>query len=187
MPGKNGFHRELEKQRPYLVRYASLQLRDPDAVQDAVQETLLAALAGEANFAGRSNLRTWLTGILKHKVVDTIRRQSRVTAISGDAEGGGPDFDELFETNGHWVEHPAAWTDPDAALAQRQFFAVLEKCLKKLPKRTAQAFMMREHLGSDTGEICNELGVTSTNCGVMLYRARMALQQCLEINWFARR
>lgn len=137
MTAQSAFRSDVEKQRPYLVRYATLQLRDSDAVQDAVQETLLAALAGEANYAGRSNLRTWLTGILKHKIVDTIRRQSRETSISGDGEGDDSDFDELFEANGHWVEHPAAWSDPDASLQQQQFFAALEDCLAKLPKKTA--------------------------------------------------
>ena len=63
--------------RPYLVRYASLQLRNPDAAEDVVQETLLAALAAQASFEGRANLRTWVTGILKHKIIDTIRRESR--------------------------------------------------------------------------------------------------------------
>jgi len=180
------FRSEVEKQRPYLVRYATLQLRDPDAVQDVVQETLLAALAGESGFGGRSNLRTWLTGILKHKIVDTIRRQSREVAISGDMEGDGSEFDALFEANGHWREHPAAWTDPDSALSQRQFFQVLEECLKKLPMKTARVFMMREHLGSETAEICKEMSVTPTHCWVLLHRARMALQLCLDRNWFGK-
>jgi RNA polymerase sigma-70 factor (ECF subfamily) len=177
---------EIERQRPYLVRYAALQLRDADAVEDVVQETLLAALAGETQFEGRSNLRTWLTGILKHKIVDAIRRASREPALEADPEDGTEAFDRLFEANGHWVEHPGAWTDPDAALEQKHFFEVLERCLEKLPPKTSRAFMMREHLGSDTGEICKELGVTATHCFVLLYRARMALQQCLDANWFAK-
>ena len=186
VPAQNEFRIEVEKQRPYLVRYAALQLRDADAAEDAVQETLLAALAGKAGFAGRSNLRTWLTGILKHKIVDAIRRASRETTIPGDTEGDASEFDQLFEANGHWVEHPAAWDNPDSSLEQKQFFAVLEECLARLPARTAQVFMMREHLGSETEEICKELCVTPTNCWVMLYRARMSLQQCLQTNWFAK-
>ena len=136
----------------------------------------IAALGAESSFGGRSNLRTWLTGILKHKIIDTIRRQSRETVISGDAEGNDSEFDRLFEANGHWVEHPAAWTDPDAALTQQQFYKVLEECLKKLPKKTAQVFMMREHMGLETDEICKELGVTPTHLWVLIYRARMALR-----------
>ena len=185
MTVQSDFRRQVETQRPYLVRYASLQLRDSEAVQDVVQETLLAALAGEAGFGGRSNLRTWLTGILKHKIIDAIRRASRETLVSGDP-GEGSGFDELFEADGHWVEHPAAWSEPDASLEQRQFFAALEECLKKLPNKTAQVFMMREHLGAETAEICKELSVTPTHCWVLLYRARMALQQCLDRNWFGK-
>ena len=176
------FRTRVEAERTYLLRYASLQLRDRHAAEDAVQETLLAALAGESGFAGRSNLRTWLTGILKHKIVDAIRRASR--------DGAAPDPDDadldslLYDRRGHWAEPPQAWPDPDASLEQAQFFAVLELCLERLPAKTAQAFMMREHLGFETADICKELGVTPTHCWVLLYRARAALRECLQTNWF---
>jgi RNA polymerase sigma-70 factor (ECF subfamily) len=184
MSRDSDFRAQVEAQRPYLVRFASLQLRDPHAAEDAVQETLLAALSSPASFAGRSNLRTWLTGILKHKIVDAIRRAGRETALGAGAGGEVSEFDALFDERGHWSEMPAAWQDPDASLEQKQFFAALEECLARLPAKTAQAFMMREHLGLDTGEICKGLGVTPTHCWVLLYRARMALRQCLETNWF---
>jgi RNA polymerase sigma-70 factor (ECF subfamily) len=172
------FAARVEEERPYLLRYARLQLRDSHAAEDAVQEALLAALAGEASFGGRSNLRTWLTGILKHKIVDAIRRRSRdPEPLPETAE-----FDALFDETGHWNEAPVAW--PENSLEQKQFFAVLEKCLSALPAKTAQAFMMREHMGYETDEICKELAVTPTHCWVLLYRARMALRQCLETNWF---
>ena len=181
------FRTQLESLRPYLLRYAALQLRDAEAAQDAVQETLLAALEGQARFAGRSNLRTWLTGILKHKIIDTIRRSSREpsAATLGLSLEDPDDFDALFDARGHWIEFPAAWSNPDGALEQSQFFLVLEDCLNKLPEKTARAFMMREHLGMETAEICKELGLTATHCWVLLYRARMALRLCLQANWFA--
>lgn len=179
------FRTQIEGLRPYLLRYAALQLRDSAAAEDAVQETLLAALAGESGFAGRSNLRTWLTGILKHKIVDAIRRQSREQPAS-DFEPGSDleEFDGLFDRRGHWHEAPEAWQQPEGALGQKQFLAALETCLRALPERTARVFMMREHLGLDTSEICKELGITATHCWVMLHRARMALRLCLEMNWF---
>ena len=178
----NDFRARVQAERPYLVRYARLQLRDAAAAEDAVQEALVAALAGEAGFSGRSNLRTWLTGILKHKIIDTIRRQSRESAAHGD-EAEAADLDALFDESGHWREAPTDWGDPDALLRQKQFMAALEACLAALPAKTAQAFLMREHMGFETTEICKELAVTPTHCWVLLYRARMALRECLEKTW----
>jgi len=186
MPPPADFRSQIEAQRPYLLRFASLQLRDAAAAEDAVQEALLAALAGEAGFAGRANLRTWLTGILKHKIVDAIRRQAREPAMPREAEDGLEDFDALFERNGHWSELPAGWGDPDGALAQSQFFRALEMCLERLPQRTAKVFMMREHLGLETPEICKEFDITPTHCWVLLYRARMTLRECLQQTWFGK-
>jgi RNA polymerase sigma-70 factor (ECF subfamily) len=175
----------VESLRPYLLRYAALQLRDAAAAEDAVQEALLAALVGEAGFAGRANLRTWLTGILKHKIVDVIRRQNRERPVESlEPDGQADDFDGLFNRRGHWEEAPDAWEQPEGALGQKQFLAALEACLRALPERTARVFMMREHLGLETSEICKELGITPTHCWVMLHRARMALRLCLQTNWF---
>ena len=176
------FRSRVEEERPYLLRYASLQLRDPHVAEDVVQETLLAALAGEAGFGGRSNLRTWLTGILKHKIVDAIRRLTRETAVATDGE----EFEALFSERGHWVDAPATWTEPEGSLEQKQFLRALEECLTRLPAKTAQVFMMREHLGFETPDICKELGLTPTHCWVLLYRARMALRECLQLNWFSK-
>jgi RNA polymerase sigma-70 factor (ECF subfamily) len=186
MAAQDDFRKQLETLRPYLVRFAGLQLRDAAAAEDAVQEALLAALAGEAGFAGRANLRTWVTGILKHKIVDVIRRQAREPALPVEAEEGSEEFDGLFTRNGHWAERPAGWADPDGALEQSQFFRALQMCLERLPARTARVFMMREHLGEETGEICKELGITPTHCWVLLYRARMVLRECLQQTWFAK-
>ena len=181
------FRVQVEALRPYLVRYASLTLRNRDAAEDAVQETLLAALSSEARFEGRSNLRTWLTGILKHKCIDALRRARRESPLAGDdAEAAGADFEALFDEREHWREPPAGWDDPDGALHQKQFLQALEACLAGLPARTAQVFMLREHAGFETAEICKELGITSSHCWVLLYRARMALRLCLEKNWFAK-
>lgn len=164
-----------------------VQLRNATHAEDVVQETLLAALQGAAAFQGNSSVRTWLTGILKHKIMDHFRRQSREAPLEGlEDELSVDDFDGLFRANGHVANTVPApsWGDPEAAFSQERFFAVLERCMSRLPKNTARAFHMREVLGMGTEEICKELGITATNCWVLLYRARMSLRECLQTDWF---
>ena len=183
------FAQELERHRSYLLRVAHLQLRDRDSAEDVVQETLLAALSG-SGFSGKSSVRTWLTGILKHKIVDVIRRKQRdATPVAALAPEGSEldvdDFDALFREDGAWQTPPAAWGNPEESLQRREFFDVLDICLERLPAATARVFVMREVLELETDEICKELAITANNLWVILYRARVALRMCLEENWFA--
>jgi RNA polymerase sigma-70 factor (ECF subfamily) len=181
--------REVESFRGYLTRYALLQLRDQSAAEDAVQETLLAALQGGARFSGRSTVKTWLTGILKHKIIDQVRRQLREQPLlqDGDDERTESDIaDALFQPDGHWQSVPSRWGDPDNALETKEFWAIFEMCCKLMPAKTARVFMMREVMEFTTDEICKELGITSTNCWVMLHRARLSLRECLQTKWFGR-
>ena len=175
------FAAEIETHRRYLMRIAQLQLRDGDLAQDVVQDTLVAALTGAAGFDGRSSLKTWLTGILKHKIVDAIRRKQKAPVPLAALD----DVDALFRPNGAWDAPPADWGDPEAALNQREFFDVMEFCLEKLPPQTGRVFVMREVMGLESEEICKELAITANNLWVILYRARMALRACLEKHWFA--
>ncbi|MSQ70877.1 MAG: sigma-70 family RNA polymerase sigma factor [Betaproteobacteria bacterium] len=162
------------------------QLRDPSAAEDVTQDALLAALQGADRFAGQSSVKTWLIGILKHKIIDHIRRRAREQPMELPAEEcRSDDLDAFFEDNGHFLDPPREWDDPEAALEQRRFFDTLERCLQALPKVTARVFVMREVMGVETAEICKELTISPSNCWVMLYRARMSLRACLEKNWFA--
>jgi RNA polymerase sigma-70 factor (ECF subfamily) len=180
----------LTDMRRDLLRFARLQLRDDALAEDVVQEALAGALAGGREFAGRSALKTWVFAILRNKIVDAIRERSRsinVSALSADEESMDETFDSLFKPNAHWQpdEAPAAWGDPEAALGQEQFWAVFEACLEHLPANTARVFMMREFLEFDTDEVCTELAISTSNCHVILHRARAGLRRCLEENWFA--
>ena len=177
---------QFDAHRGYLLRVARLQLRNDELAEDVVQDTLLAALQGAAGFSGKSSVKTWLTGILKHKIVDAIRRKTSAPELTTLAEESQiDDFDALFDSTGHWENPPADWGNPESDLERREFFDMMDFCLEKLPPNTARVFMMREvmELGSD--EICKELSITSTNLWVIMYRARVSLRECLERNWFA--
>ena len=177
------FTAELETLRPVLLKYAQLQLRNSAWAEDAVSEVLLVALEKPQSFAGRSQLKTWLIGILKHKLVDQVRRNSREMSLTAE---DGEDLDEsLFRPDGHWREPPQDWGDPEHCLAQADFMRVLEACVENLPGQQGRLFMMREWLELDTEEICKVLSISPTNLWVMLHRARLRLRECLQLNWFA--
>ena len=172
-----------------MLRFAQLQLRDAAAAEDAVQEAMLAAFDGERRFAGRSALKTWVFAILRNKIVDHIRLQSRTTNVSAlapDEESLDQSFETLFKGNDHWrpEDRPTNRGDPEEALRQQRFWDVFDACLNHLPENTARVFMMREFLEFETAEVCRELRITVSNCNVILHRARNGLRRCLEKNWF---
>jgi RNA polymerase sigma-70 factor (ECF subfamily) len=176
---------ELEACRPALLRYARRALRNPADVEDAVQETLAAAIASPEAFGGRSSRLTWLLAILKHKIVDIYRRQARETPLAEALDGDALDDDDaLFTPDGHWRESPASWSGPESALVQRDFLQVLQGCIACLPERMARVFTMRELLELEVSEICDALDLTPNHCFVMLHRARMRLRLLLEQRWF---
>jgi RNA polymerase sigma-70 factor (ECF subfamily) len=180
---------EIESHRGYLVRYAISQLRDPQLAEEAVQEALLGALEGIGGFDGRSTLRTWLTSILRFKIIDIQRRLTlERTRVEIDDERLTEEheawLDDMFDDTGHWKSPPQAWNDPEAALEQRRFWEAFEMCLAGLPATASRDFFKREVLGEDTPLICSQEKITSSNCWVILHRARIALRMCLERNWF---
>lgn len=148
---------ELAKLRPQLVRFAMRRLRNRHQAEDAVQEALLAALEGRERFGGESSIGTWLTGILKHKIVDALR---------GEARGESLEYDAL-------VSHDH---DPELGLARRRLLEALDARLEQLPACAARVFVLREVMGMDTAEVCRELSISRSNCWVMSHRARRRLR-----------
>ena len=175
---------DIQQHRPYLLRYALLQLRNHDLAEDVVQETMLAALEARNRFAGDSSLKTWLTGILKHKVLDAIRRKTREQPLTPADDEQQETVETLFKKDGHWQQMPATWGDPEQALENRKFWEIFERCSQLMPERTARIYMLREVMELTTEELCQEFSITPTNLWVILHRARLALRECLEIKWF---
>ena len=130
---------QIHTHRTYLLRVAMLQLRNHEVAEDVVQETLVAALQGAAGFSGRSSIKTWLTGILKHKIVDAIRRRAREPAFAQlEEECQVEDFDALFDASGHWENPPADWVNPESELSRQQCIDNMQYCLDELPSTTAR-------------------------------------------------
>ena len=175
----------LTEHGDYLFRMARRQLHSDELAEDAVQETLLAALAAQARYAGDATPRTWLTGILKHKIIDLIRRQVREVELPRDADGEEA-VDSLFQQDGHWAEPIRPWGNPDTEAELSQLRRVLDECADRLKPTMAHVFSLREVAGMETAEICKELGITPTNCWVLLHRARLFMRQCLELNGFSK-
>lgn len=168
-----------------LFRYALTRLRRRQDAEDAVQETLLAALRGRQSFRGDSAERTWLVGILRHKIVDRIRAAARDDGerLADDGEEGA--FDSgLFQ---HWRRPPGRWLGDPAQLSEdNEFWMAVRHCFGSLPERQAHVFALRTFDQLEAEEICKQTGITATNLWVLLHRARLRLRACLEGNWFAK-
>jgi RNA polymerase sigma-70 factor, ECF subfamily len=180
---------EVETHRGYMLRFATAKLRDADQAEEVVQEALLAALDGIGSFSGQSTLRTWLTSILKFKIIDFQRRviseRAHFASAPQEEDSADPEWQEkMYDDTGHWQPRLKAWGNPDVALEQKQFFDVFERCMDKLPGATGRVFFKREVMGVETDEICKEEEISASNCWVMLHRARLALRECLDRNWF---
>lgn len=186
MAGKNTTDPErwVDQYGDYLYRFAVSKLRDESTAQDVVQETFLAAFKGLDRFSGNSSEKTWLVGILKHKIVDYIRKASREKTYE-DVSIAEDRVDDFFDRKGRWKPGQAEWLiNPRKAFEEKEFWDVFEDCLGHLQDRLRAVFVLREFDGLPAEEICEELDVTPTNLWVMLYRARARLKICLQENWF---
>ncbi len=173
-----------------LFRYAQLRVNNQALAEDLVQETFLAAIKGRAQFRGGSTVKTWLTGILKNKVIDHYRKKNRTESLQAAAAFYEKEEGELFSSDGHWNYQsdrlPADWS-PEQVLKtdRREFMASFHACAAKLPERIRQVFILRELEGVSSPEICSQMQISQQNLWTILHRARMALRDCLQATFLA--
>jgi RNA polymerase sigma-70 factor (ECF subfamily) len=180
----------VDKHGDCLYRFALMRLRDETAAEDMVQETLLSAIQSLNSYGGKSTERTWLTGILKHKIIDHYRKNSKTIQIA-DEDTDLSGVERLFERPDVWDGH---WGDnfrpvdpeqlPDQVLERGEFWKVMNGCLSALPMRVANVFTLREMDGMTSEDICDALDLSASNFWVIMHRARMQLRRCIEIRWF---
>jgi RNA polymerase sigma-70 factor (ECF subfamily) len=168
----------VERYGDALYRYALARLRRPHEAEEAVQETLLAALKARGQFRGESHPRTWLIGILHRKILDQMRAAARAAPADED------DLNAWFDRWGHWRRSPRPWADPAAAAERADFWRVVRHCLAALPARMAEAFALRTLDDCPPAEVCRDLEISAGNLWVLLHRARLRLVRCLEVHWF---
>jgi RNA polymerase sigma-70 factor (ECF subfamily) len=175
--------RWLEEHGDYLFQYAYVRLRNRAAAEDMVQETLLAGIQARDRYDGKTPVRYWLRGILRHKTVDYIRKAAREITVD-DTEDNEILDRFKFKAFGIPEQHPPPWKfNPSKAYENKEFWGVFYSCMSKLNDRMGQAFALRELEGESTENICKELGLRPNNLWVVLHRARTQLKACLEKHW----
>jgi RNA polymerase sigma-70 factor (ECF subfamily) len=173
-----------------LFRFALFRIRDEAVAEDLVQETLLSAIQSIDKFGRASSERTWLVGILKHKIIDHYRKNCKQVQLS-EEDSDLSDLDGFFSRPDKWDGHWAVALrpvdpeqSPEQVIEQGEFWEVMNRCLSALPEKVASVFALREIDGMASDEICSALGLSANNFWVIMHRARMQLRRCIEIKWF---
>ena len=165
-----------------LYRYALSRLRSSEAAEEIVQQTLVSAFEHLDQYAGKGSERGWLLGILKRKVIDFVRQRNRTMSLTD--ENGEDTLEAFFDAQGNWKpESKSALNHPLDSIERTEFWEILKACLRSLPNRQADAFVLREMEEQSTSDICKLLSISPSNLWVLLHRARLRLSQCLSTRW----
>lgn len=165
----------------YLYAFAFQRIADPDICKDLVQDTFLSAIKNRHSFKGNSAERTWLTSILKNKIIDHFRKRTAELLIDDRAEK--EQSDSFFGFKGHWKHkyEPHSWgIEDENNIENKELKTILEKCIQKLPALWAMVFSMKYIDDVDSTKICKELGLTSSNFWVIIHRAKVNLRACIS-------
>ena len=180
--------RWLEMHGQALYTYAFSRVRRNEVAEDLVQETFLAALRGVRDFEGRSQERTWLIGILRHKMLDHFRKLKRINEVQPLEGGDAKRLMSLLDQPGR-APRPGKWgSDPATICEDKEFWRIYyDICKTKLPKTVGEAYILRELEGLSVENVCEVLDISSKKLAVRIHRARQALRDCLEEQWFDQR
>jgi len=177
-------HTWVETHGDYLFSFARARVKDAEYAKDLVQETFLSALSKVDGFQGKSSIRTWLTAILKNKIIDGYRKKSLVT-VSNDLVNWENASTDFFGSDGKWTAEakPVEFGVEDAsALENKDIQRILKLCFDKLPDMWRMVFVMK-HVDEEKSDIiCKEMKITPSNFWVIIHRAKLSLRDCLQKN-----
>ena len=163
-----------------LYYYALGRVRNPQVAEEVVQETFLAALKAQNSFSGRSTEKTWLLGILKHKIIDHFRARAKENPVE-DVEALPDPEQSAYDARGHRIVTPEHWgSDPLNEVQLNEFWSTFRKCVDAVPDKLAEPFILREYEELSSQEVCSILGISANNLWVRLHRARAHIRLCLE-------
>jgi RNA polymerase sigma-70 factor (ECF subfamily) len=167
-----------------LFAYALLRVKNNQVAEDLVQDTFLSAVKNVESFEGRSSPYTWLYAILKNKIIDHLRKESRY--VSEEFSDDSTDWqDGIFTKFGLWNMSFSDWNEqPDDLLDRKQFREIFDECLMELPAKHRQAFVLKVIDQVPTDEVCELMNISANNLWVILYRARMGLRKLIDEKWF---
>ncbi len=167
-----------------LYRYAYMQLKNEALAEDVLQDALLSAYKARDQFQGKSSIKTWLTTILRNKVIDQVRKNKRDALNNSMEIEDDSVVNSSFNSFGIWNKWLSSWgSSPEKIVEQQDFLHQLTDCLSQLPTNLRQVFVLRNVDNLSTEEICESLNINANNVWVILYRSRMRLRECLEKNW----
>ena len=174
----------VENYSDALLAFALARVSDRDAAKDLVQETFVAGLQSKDRFQGKSTEKTWLTAILKHKILDYYRTNPREVAESKLKEEGNESdqalLDQFFLNNGGWKLKPDRWdTDAEKILLEKEKGNQIQNCIENLAPKYRRIFVLREVDELPSKEICDKMSISESNLWVLLHRARLQLKECL--------
>lgn len=176
----------IERYAAYLLNYAYYRVKDKETAEDLLQETFMSALRSKEQFQGDASEKTWLTKIMKNKIIDHYR--SKLNKYAQLTDSTDAFYASYFnsEDDDHWRidKQPVEWKDAGSLLEQGEFQSVLLNCMGKMPEKLSAVFSLKYMEDVDTETICKDLQITSSNYWVIMHRARILLRECIEKNWF---
>ncbi|MGF2413343.1 sigma-70 family RNA polymerase sigma factor [Ferruginibacter sp.] len=173
----------------YLYSVAFIKVNNKEAAEDLVQDTFFSAFKAREQFRHGSSERTWLTAILKNKIIDHYRKNDVLKDVTGYLSQTESGFTRHFfeEDNGHWLDNalPTAWKEmADAKINKNDFNKIMQYCISKMPPKLVPVFIARFLDDEDSATICKDFNITSSNYWVIIHRAKVLIRSCLEKNWF---
>lgn len=179
----------VEMYGDYLYTFAFLRLKRSDVAEDLVQDTFLSAWNAREAFQNKASEKTWLTSILRNKIIDYFRKSSTKNELirqKDDIDGMDYFFETAGDGAGHWkgTTAPAEWKkDLNNPVEAEEFRNILQACLDKLSEKAREVFVLKMMDDLETEEVCKALDITASNYWVLIHRAKMQLRVCIEKNW----